>query len=137
MATTIYNGLLYTTKEILLMETTSKLVETITKGIQEKKGEYITIVNLTKIDGAIAKYFVICQGNSSTQVEAIAGSISDTVRTETKEKPINVAGLGNKEWVAIDYSDVLVHIFLPETREYYNLETLWEDAAITKIPNLD
>ena len=119
------------------METTSKLVETITKGIQEKKGEYITIVNLTKIDGAIAKYFVICQGNSSTQVEAIAGSISDTVRTETTEKPINVAGLGNKEWVAIDYSDVLVHIFLPETREYYNLETLWEDAAITKIPNLD
>jgi len=119
------------------MEVTSKLVETITKGIQEKKGEYITIVNLTNIDGAIAKYFVICQGNSTTQVEAIASSISDTVRTEIKEKPTNVAGLENKEWVAIDYSDVLVHIFLPETREYYNLETLWEDAAITKIPNLD
>jgi ribosome-associated protein len=119
------------------MGTTSKLVETITKGIQEKKGEYITIVNLTNIEGAIAKYFIICQGNSPTQVEAIAGSVSDMVRTEMKEKPINVAGLGNDQWVAIDYSDVLVHIFLPETREYYNLETLWEDANITKIPNLD
>ena len=119
------------------MEATSKLVETITKGIQEKKGEYITIVNLANIDGAIAKYFVVCQGNSPTQVEAIAGSVSDTVRTEVKEKPINVVGLGNNEWVAIDYADVLVHIFMPEAREYYNLETLWEDADITKIPNLD
>ena len=119
------------------MEATSKLVETITKGIQEKKCEYITIVNLANIDGAIAKYFVVCQGNSPTQVEAIAGSVSDTVRTEVKEKPINVVGLGNNEWVAIDYADVLVHIFMPEAREYYNLETLWEDADITKIPNLD
>src|SRR5574344_1035451 len=110
------------------MEATSKLVETITKGIQEKKGEYITIVNLANIDGAIAKYFVVCQGNSPTQVEAIAGSVSDTVRTEVKEKPINVVGLGNNE---------LVHILMPEAREYYNLETLWEDADIIKIPNLD
>lgn len=59
------------------------------------------------------------------------------VREELSEKPINVAGLGNNQWVAIDYSDVLVHIFMPETREYYNLETLWEDAKLTNIPNLD
>ena len=88
-------------------------------------------------DGAIAKYFIICQGNSPTQIEAIAGSISDTVREDLKEKPINVAGLGNNQWVAIDYSDVLVHIFMPETREYYNLENLWEDAKLTNIPNFD
>ena len=119
------------------METTEKLVETITKGIQEKKGKDITIINLKHIDGAIAKYCIICQGNSPTQIEAIAGSISDTVREDLKEKPINVAGLGNNQWVAIDYSDVLVHIFMPETREYYNLENLWEDAKLTNIPNLD
>ena len=119
------------------METTEKLVETITKGIQEKKGKDITIINLKHIDGSIAKYFIICQGNSPTQIEAIAGSISDTVREDLKEKPINVAGLGNNQWVAIDYSDVLVHIFMPETREYYNLENLWEDAKLTNIPNLD
>ena len=115
------------------MGITETLVKTITKGIQEKKGQDITIIDLRHIDGAIAKYFIICQGNSPTQIEAIAGSISDMVR----EKPINVAGLGNNQWVAIDYSDVLVHIFMPETREYYNLETLWEDAKLTNIPNLD
>ena len=115
------------------MGITETLVKTITKGIQEKKGQDITIIDLKHI----AKYFIICQGNSPTQIEAIAGSISDMVREELSEKPINVAGLGNNQWVAIDYSDVLVHIFMPETREYYNLETLWEDAKLTNIPNLD
>ena len=119
------------------MGITETLVKTITKGIQEKKGQDITIIDLRHIDGAIAKYFIICQGYSPTQIEAIAGSISDMVRKELSEKPINVAGLGNNQWVAIDYSDVLVHIFMPETREYYNLETLWEDAKLTNIPNLD
>ena len=119
------------------MGITETLVKTITKGIQEKKGQDITIIDLKHIDGAIAKYFIICQGNAPTQIEAIAGSISDMVREELSEKPINVAGLGNNQWVAIDYSDVLVHIFMPETREYYNLETLWEDAKLTNIPNLD
>ena len=119
------------------MGITETLVKTITKGIQEKKGQDITIIDLRHIDGAIAKYFIICQGNSPTQIEAIASSISDMVREELSEKPINVAGLGNNQWVAIDYSDVLVQIFMPETREYYNLETLWEDAKLTNIPNLD
>ena len=97
------------------METTEKLVETITKGIQEKKGKDITIINLKHIDGAIAKYFIICQGNSPTQIEAIAGSISDTVREDLKEKPINVAGLGNNQGGAIDYSDAVsdTHRTLP------------------------
>ncbi|MFC2377863.1 MAG: ribosome silencing factor [Segatella oulorum] len=119
------------------MEKTEKLVNTIIKGVQEKKGEEIVVINLIEIEGAIAKYFVICQGNSPTQVEAIASSIGDIVRKSLHEKPIHVAGLGNNQWVAIDFSDVLVHIFLPETRTYYNLEMLWEDAKLTKIPNLD
>jgi iojap-like protein len=119
------------------MKKTEKLVETIIKGVQEKKGEEIVIINLTGIEGAIAKYFVICQGNSPTQVEAIATSIGDIVRESLHEKPIHVAGLENNQWVAIDFSDVLVHIFQPETRAYYNLETLWEDAKLTKISNLN
>ena len=119
------------------MGITETLVKTITKGIQEKKGQDITIIDLKHIDGAIAKYFIICQGNSPTQIEAIAGSISDMVREELSEKPINVAGLGNNQWVANDNYDELVHIFMPETREYYNLETLWEDAKLTNIPNLN
>ena len=119
------------------MKKTEKLVETIIKGVQEKKGEEIVVINLTGIEGAIAKYFVICQGNSPTQVEAIATSIGDIVRESLHEKPIHVAGLENNQWVAIDFSDVLVHIFQPETRAFYDLENLWEDAPLTKIADID
>ena len=119
------------------MEQTKQLVKTITKGIQEKKGNKIVVADLGGIDGAICRYFVICQGSSQAQVDAITDSVSETVRTEAGEKPVKVAGLNNAQWVAMDYGDVLVHIFLPETREYYNLENLWEDAKLTHIPDLD
>ena len=73
------------------MEETKQLVETITDGIQDKKGQDIVIADLQKIDGAIAKYFVICQGQSPTQVEAIAESIGDKVREHLHEKPVNAS----------------------------------------------
>jgi ribosome-associated protein len=119
------------------MTEATNLVRSITKGIQEKKGQHIVIADLSHIDGAIANYFVICQGNSPTQVEAIAESVGDICRKETGEKPVNVNGLGNNQWVAIDYVDVLVHIFMPETREFYDLENLWEDAKLTELPDVD
>lgn len=117
------------------MTNTEQLVETITKGIQEKKGEDIVIVDLRKTDGAITSFFVICQGNSPTQVEAIAESVGDMARIELGEKPANVNGLETARWVAIDYVDVIVHIFLPEVRDFYNLEDLWQDAPMRKIKN--
>ena len=80
---------------------------------------------------------MVCQGGSPTQVEAIAESISDTVRQQLKEKPAHVVGLENAQWVAMDYTDVLVHIFLPDVRQYYDLEHLWADAPLTNIPDLD
>ncbi|WP_024989057.1 ribosome silencing factor [Segatella albensis] len=116
------------------MKEAKELVKTITEGIQEKKGSGIVIVDLTHIDGAIAKYFVICQGGSPTQVEAIAESVSEFARKEG-EKPVSVVGLETDQWVAMDYVDVLVHIFLPEAREFYDLENLWEDAKLTRIPD--
>ncbi|MBM6991981.1 MAG: ribosome silencing factor [Prevotella sp.] len=119
------------------MTVATQLVETITKGIQEKKGQDIVIVDLSHIDGAIARYFIICQGGSPTQVEAIAESVGDLCRKDMGEKPVGVNGLGNNQWVAIDFVDVLVHIFQPEARMFYNLEELWEDAKLTKIPNVD
>lgn len=119
------------------METSNNLVNTITKGIQEKKGKNITIVDLKNIDGAITNYFVICQGGSPSQVEAIASSVEDTVRETLREKPVKVVGLGSNQWVAMDYTDVIVHVFLPETRDYYNLENLWQDAQLTEIPDID
>ena len=119
------------------MEQVKKLVETITKGIQEKKGSNIVIADLSGIEGTICHYFIICQGNSPSQVEAITDSVEETTRIDTGEKPVHVVGLGYSHWVAMDYTDVMVHIFLPEDREYYNLENLWEDAKLTKLRDID
>ena len=113
------------------------LVDSIVKGIQEKKGQDITVIDLKGIDGAIAQYFVVCQGNTPTQVEAITDSIAETTRIEQQEKPVRVVGLELAQWVAMDYTDVMVHIFVPDLRNYYNIESLWQDAKQTEIPNLD
>ena len=114
-----------------------ELVQTITEAIQEKKGCNIVIADLRKIEGTICQYFIICQGNSPSQVEAITESVGDFARERLKEEPSHVVGLENAQWVAMDYGDVLVHIFLPDVREYYDLEHLWEDAPLTRIPDLD
>ena len=119
------------------MEQGKQLVETITKGIQEKKGSNIIVADLSGIEGTICHYFVICQGNSPSQVEAIAESVGDFARKELDERPAHVVGLENAQWVAMDYTDVLVHVFLPDVREYYDLEHLWSDADLTYIPDLD
>lgn len=119
------------------MNQIKKNVEIIVKGIQEKKGSDITILNFDGIEGAICHYFVICQGNSPIQVEAVADSVEEFMRLECNEKPVHIVGRENAQWIAMDYTDIMVHIFLPETREYYALDNLWQDAHITNIPNLD
>ncbi len=119
------------------MDKTKELINTIVNAIQEKKGQDISIVDLHQIEGAIARYFVICQGNSPTQVEAIHDSIEEFTLKEHHEKPVKVIGLGLSQWVAMDYVDVIVHIFLPDARTFYDLDGLWGDAEVTDIPNLD
>ena len=119
------------------MNETELLVNKITEGIQEKKGKGIVIADLTEIDDTICNYFIICEGNSPSQVAAIVDSIADYVREEISIKPWAVDGLNNAEWVAMDYSDVIVHVFLPEVRDFYDLEHLWEDAKLTHLPDLD
>ena len=114
-----------------------ELVRTITEAIQEKKGSNIVIADLPKIEGTICQHFIICTGNSPAQVDAITESVSDMARERLHEKPVHVVGQENAQWVAMDYSAVLVHIFLPDVREYYDLEHLWEDAPLTQIPDLD
>ena len=93
------------------MNKSQKLVDSIIKGIQDKKGSGIVVADLTQTDGAVCSYFIICQGNSPTQVEAIAGSVGDYVREAEGEKPVSCIGLGLAQWVAIDFVDVMVHIF--------------------------
>ena len=119
------------------MNETKILIEKITEGIQEKKGKNIVIADLTNIGDTICKYLVICQGNSPSQITAIVDSIKDFTRKGTDIKPFAIDGLRNVEWVAMDYADVLVHVFLPEARAFYNLEHLWADAKLTQIPDLD
>ena len=119
------------------MNETKALIEAITEGIQDKKGKRIVIADLTEIDDTICNYFIICQGNSPSQVTAIVESIHERARVEAHLKPYAVDGLRNANWVAMDYGEVLVHIFLPEARQVYDLEHLWADAKLNEIPDLD
>lgn len=119
------------------MDQTKNLLETIVKGIQEKKGSNIVIVDMSQLDGTICKYFIICQGGSPTQVDAITDSVEEFARINSGEKPVRVVGRENAQWIAMDYTDVMVHIFLPDARDYYKLEELWQDAPTTQVPDLD
>jgi ribosome-associated protein len=114
-----------------------EVIKQIIEGIQDKKGKEIVVVDMLKLGNSICDYFVICQGNSPTQVSAITDSIEDTVRINCKKKPYSIDGLRNSQWVAMDYGDILVHIFLPDVRKFYDIEHLWADAKITMVPDLD
>jgi ribosome-associated protein len=119
------------------MEETKKLLNEITEGIQDKKGKQIVIADLTDIDDTICQYFVICQGNTPMQVSAIADSIKDFTIKGSHIKPSGIDGQRNAEWIAMDYGNVMVHVFVPQSREFYDLEHLWADAKLNNIPDLD
>lgn len=110
----------------------SKLLDYIIKGIEEKKGTDIVIMDLEAIPNSICGHFIVCTGNSSTQVEAIADSIEDEVRKGLNIKPWHLEGYENKEWILMDYIDTVVHVFQPEIREFYAIEDLWADAVLRK-----
>jgi ribosome-associated protein len=109
------------------------LLANIIKGIEEVKGENIDILDLRAIDNTVCDYFVICNGNSNTQVNAIVGSVQKLVSKELKDKPWHVEGAENGEWVLMDYVNIVVHVFQKHIREYYRIESLWGDAKITTI----
>jgi ribosome-associated protein len=119
------------------MDQTKELVNVIIKGLQEKKGKNIVIVDLTKIPGAICQYMVIGEGNTPTQVSALSDSVWDFARKETLEKPLSIDGYQQAHWIGMDYVTVLVHIFMPEQRQFYNLEHLWADSTVDSIPDVD
>ena len=121
----------------MIMNETKKLIQQITEGIQEKKGKNIVVVNLNKLNDAPCSYFVICQGDSNTQVNAIGTSIKDWVLEKTNIKPYATDGFENCQWIAMDYGQIIVHVFQRPFREFYDLEHLWEDADLNFIPDLD
>ena len=118
------------------MELQNPLLLSIIGGIQEKKGHNIKVADLRGIDETICEYLVICDGNSPSHVSAISDSIYDFTLKGLLEKPRSIDGLRNSLWVAMDYTDVIVHIFLPDSRDFYDIDHLWEDAIIHEIPDL-
>lgn len=114
-------------------KTFTPLLDQIIDGIEDIKGEEITILDLQNLENSVCDYFVICQGNSNTQVNALAASVEKKVRENLNEKPWHVEGTANAEWILMDYVNVAVHIFQRDVRAFYDLEGLWADAAITKL----
>lgn len=108
------------------------MLETIVDGIRNRKGQRIVAVDLHRLKDAPVSWFVIAEGNSTTQVGAIADEVDDYVRTLTHVHPLAVAGRENAEWVALDYGDIFVHIMRREARVYYDIEHLWADGTITE-----
>lgn len=109
----------------------------IISAIQDKKGKNIVVIDLSSIESASTRKMIICQGNSTSQVSAIADNIRESLLDNCGVKPYNYEGYRNSQWIVIDYGDIMVHVFLPEFREFYNLETLWNDAPATTIPDID
>jgi ribosome-associated protein len=112
-------------------ESQTHLIHAIVQGMQDKKAQDISVLNLQKIGNAVTNYFVLCSGQASTQIEAIADRIVEVGYQSTKQRPWKQEGMTNKEWVLLDYVDVVVHIFRQDKRELYALDMLWGDAEIT------
>jgi len=110
-----------------------KISELVVDGMSEIKALDITVLDLRKVNNAVADFFVICSGNSDTQIDAISESIEQVVFKGTKINPWKREGKQNKEWILIDYVDVVVHIFKKDKREFFALEDLWGDGVITKV----
>lgn len=105
----------------------------IIEALKEKKGKEITTINLENIEHAICDYFVICHGDSTTQVDALSNAVERSVKTKLSKNAHHVEGKENSLWILMDYSDILVHIFLNEKRTFYNLEELWADGIVDLI----
>jgi len=109
------------------------LADAIIEAIKGRKGLDVVRIDLKKIETAVCKFFIICHGTSSTHVSSLAENVKKDISKTQKEKPWHTEGEDNKEWILMDYIDVVVHIFNKEKRDFYKLENLWADADIKYI----
>jgi ribosome-associated protein len=109
------------------------LSEWVVEGMLDKKAIDVVVMDLRDVKHAIADYFVICSGNSDTQIDAISDSIEAQIHKNSKQNPWKREGQQNKEWILLDYVDVVAHVFNKEKRTFYGLEELWGDAIVTHI----
>ncbi len=112
---------------------TKQLVDTIIEGMKEVKAHNIVCVDLTDIPNSVTDYFIICHGESNTQVDSIAKSVEKETSKQLNEKPYHKEGSDNSLWILLDYVNVMVHVFYKETREHYDIEGLWADAKLINI----
>lgn len=114
-----------------------QIVEKIVEGIQERKGKDIVVVNMNKLKDAPCNYFVICEGDSNIHVNSVALSIKDYVQEAIDVKPYASDGFENCEWIAMDYGQIIVHVFQRSSRQFYDLERLWADATLQVVENIN
>ena len=112
------------------------LKQAIVSGLAEKKGKEIVELNLSGIEEAVTQSFIICTGDSTTQVVALANSVVFEVEKLLNEKPWHIEGRANAQWVLVDFVDVVVDVLLKGYRQSYGIEELWNDAPRTEFTNL-
>lgn len=123
-------------KSTLVRQDSDTLADLVVRGMQDKKASDIVVLNLKELKNAVADYFIICSANSDTQIEAVARSVEEEIEKVTGESPWQTEGRTNREWVLLDYVDVVVHVFLRDRRKFYALEELWGDAQISYVEEL-
>jgi len=114
----------------------SEITELIVDSIQDIKGKNILRLDLRELDDSPADYFIICEGESTTQVNAIADNIVKRLKEDIELRPSHLEGKQSANWVLVDYFDIIVHVFYPETRRFYEIEDLWSDAKQTEYQNI-
>lgn len=120
-------------KSIQVRQDSDTLADVAVRGLQDRKGMDIVVLNLKELKNAVADYFIICSASSDTQLDALARSVEEEVEKVTGQAPWQSEGRTNREWILLDYVDVVVHVFLRDRRQFYALEELWGDAEITHI----
>ncbi|MVN78561.1 ribosome silencing factor [Hymenobacter sp. HMF4947] len=120
-------------KSTLVRQDSDTLAEIAVRGLQERKGMDIVVLNLKELKNAVADYFIIASASSDTQLEALARSVEEEVEKVTAQAPWQSEGRTNREWILLDYVDVVVHVFLRDRRQFYALEELWGDAEFTYV----
>ena len=116
--------------------TQEDLNDIVIDAIQDIKGKHIVKLDLRRIGDAPTDFFIICEGDSNTQVKAIADNIAKRLKQELGILPSNVEGVGASNWVCLDYFNTVIHVFYRETRAFYELEDLWSDAQFTAYETL-
>jgi ribosome-associated protein len=108
------------------------LEELIIQSLIEKKGEQIVCIDLKAMHHVLFDYFIICTGNSKPHVETLSDFVQESTKKQAGTRPSYVEGRANGEWVLLDYFNIIVHVFQPEVRQFFNIESLWSDAPCTR-----